>query len=200
MRILGVIGSLRDKSHTAHLVHYVLAAAQAAGAETRLLDLRVTPLPLYADHEDYSGHDAIRAVRADLLWAEGFVVGSPEYHGSMTGATKNWFDHYYHEFAGKCFALVGATGGGPGTSCFTHMRATVQFCHGWTLPYHVGVEAAKFRPDGPPEDPKILERLTRLGRDIAVYSQLLNQQFETDLDQSPAPGFASFHQRRRGQS
>lgn len=197
MRILGVIGSLRDESHTAHLVTYVLNAAKDEGAETRLIDLRKIRLPLYEDHDDYRGHENVMGVRGDILWAEGFVVGSPEYHGSMTGATKNWFDHYYHEFAGKCFALVGATGGGPGTSCFTHMRATVQFCHGWTVPYHVGVESSKFTPDGPPEDPKILERLTRLGRDVAVYSRLLHTQFEADMDMDPAPGMASFHKRRR---
>ena len=195
MNILGVIGSLNADSRTAHLVDFVLAACAAQGAEVETLDLRRTHLPLYDPNVNYRADDLVASVRARVLRAEGFVIGSPEYHGSMTGVTKNFFDHLYHEFSGKCFALVGSVGGGNGVSCFTHMRASVQFCHGWTLPYHVGVVSNDITAEGP-TDQRSRDRLSRLGKDLVVYSGLLKAQFNRDLPlEGTDSGFAGFHRR-----
>lgn len=197
MRILGVYGSLRPGSFTARLVDAVLEAAVQAGAEVRRCDLREITLPLFADETDYSSEAAVQQVKADILWAQGFVIGSPEYHGSMSGAIKNFFDHYYHEFSGKCFALVAAAGGGQAISCLTQMRAVIQYCHGWTLPYHVGVPEAEFPAEGgPPVSPRIRDRLARLGCDLARYSPLLAGQFSDDLPlEGIESGFAGLHRR-----
>ncbi|MEO7993771.1 MAG: NAD(P)H-dependent oxidoreductase [bacterium] len=195
MRVLGVIGSLRDESYTARLVESVLEYAEAAGAEIRICDLRQIALPMYADHVDYSSDTAREQVREMVTWADGFVTGSPEYHGSMSGALKNFFDHFYHEFSGKCFALVAAAGGGSAVSCFTHMRATVQYCHGWSVPFQVGVAQADFPAEGGVPE-KMKDRLGRLGRDLVVYGSLLKTQFDADLPlEGTASGFAGFHKR-----
>lgn len=46
-KILGVVGSLRSRSHTRKLVALALEEAAAIGAETRLLNLEETPLPMF---------------------------------------------------------------------------------------------------------------------------------------------------------
>ena len=50
-KILGIIGSLRAQSHTARMVELVLEASARAGAQTRLWDLRRSPLPLFNPDE-----------------------------------------------------------------------------------------------------------------------------------------------------
>lgn len=38
------------------------------------------------------GDDNIRKIRDLLNWADAFVVGSPDYHGSISGILKNFLD------------------------------------------------------------------------------------------------------------
>ncbi|MBX7246106.1 MAG: NAD(P)H-dependent oxidoreductase, partial [Candidatus Sumerlaeaceae bacterium] len=113
-RILGVCASTRHSSHTSILVNTALEAAKNCGAEVKLLDLRATPLPIYDADREYEDEKNVRAVLELVEWADGFIVGSPEYHGCMSGAAKNFFDFHYREFGGKLFGLVCATGGSQG--------------------------------------------------------------------------------------
>lgn len=196
MRIVGVYGSLRPGSYTAILVDHALASAERRGAEVRKCDLRELALPMFEDDADYSADAAHQQVTELVKWADGFILGSPEYHGSMSGALKNFFDHYYHEFSGKCFGLVAAAGGGNAVSCFTHMRASVQYCHGWSLPYQIGATRADFEEGGTAiKNPRVIDRLDRLARDLVVYGALLKEQFDRDLPvtEGVEAGFATWH-------
>lgn len=192
--ILGISGSLRKESYTIRLVEEVLRSAESCGAEVRLLDLREHPLPLYEAHEGYEGHAVVDRVLKMVEWADGYVVGSPEYHGSMSGAMKNFFDFLYREIAGKLFGPVAATGGSQGIGCFNNMRAAIQFCHGWSLPYHVAASGRDFNEAGELSNPKVVDRLHRMGRDMAIYTPILISQFCNDRN-DPAPeklGFAQW--------
>jgi FMN reductase len=191
-RILGVSGSLRDGAYTLRLVENALEAARGFGAEVQLLDLRLNQLPMYEAHEDYDEHELVNRVIKMVADADGYIVGSPEYHGCMTGATKNFFDFLYREIAGKVFGLVSATGGSNGTGCFDNMRAAIQYCHGWALPYNVAANGRDFDAEGKLTNAKVADRLQRMGRDITTYAPLLLNQFNKDReDKSPAqPSFA----------
>lgn len=192
VRILGVNGSTNPKSRTLVLVSGVLESAEELGASTRLLELGRHPLPVFIPQGDAGGDEAVRRVIEMVSEADAFVVGSPEYHGSMSGATKNFFDFLYREMAGKLFGLVAAAGGSNGTSCITHMRAVVQHCHGWALPYNVGASGADFDKDGALANARVDERLRRMARDLVVYGPLLHDRFKADLAQptDEPPGFA----------
>lgn len=191
-KILGVSGSLRTGANTLRLVELGLEAARECGAEVELLDLRQHQLPLYEAHEEYEENETVSRVIELVENADGLIVGSPEYHGCMTGATKNFFDFLYREIAGKLFGLVAATGGSNGTGCFDNMRAAIQYCHGWALPYNVAASGRDFDTDGNLTNVKVTDRLRRMGRDMAVYAPLLLGRFQQDLaEKSPArPGFA----------
>ena len=69
------------------------------GAETNLVDLRQTKLPIY--NPDDSSHNNIQKMGHLLEWADSFILASPDYHGSMSGIMKNFLDHFWEEFAGK---------------------------------------------------------------------------------------------------
>lgn len=197
-KILGVSSSLREGAHTRILVSIALEGAREAGAEVELLDLRETPLPLYDHREDintYPQAENVHRIAQLVSEADGFIIGSPEYHGSMSGAAKNFFDFHYHEFAGKLMGFVAATGGSQGTSAITHMRASAQYCHAWTLPYHIGASGGDFDTQGL-KNSLVRDRLLRIGRDLSIYAPILRSQFQKDLHlpgKSPVNGFAEWH-------
>lgn len=193
-KILGVNCSLREGANTMVLVKVALDAARDAGAETTLLDLREHPLPMYEAHSDYDGHETVQHVIEMVDQADGFIVGSPEYHGCMSGAAKNFFDFLYREIAGKVFGFVAATGGSQGVSCFDNMRAAALYCHAWVIPYNVAATGKDFDAEKQLVNSRVRDRLQRVGRDVATYAPLLHGQFQLDLTKptTAQPGFAQW--------
>ncbi len=183
MRILGVSGSMREGSRSARALQSVLAAARTRGSEVQLLDLRVPGFPIYrpggASVEDAERIDAATEV---VKWADAFVLATPDYHGSMSGAMKNFLDHYWTEFAGKLFAYLCASHE-RGLTAMDQMRTAVRQCYGWSLPYGVAFNGDEdFDQDGTLTNPGVIRRLDMLARDVTVYGSLIKQQFRRDLD------------------
>lgn len=182
-RILGISGSLREGSNTLVLVNTTLGFARELGADTELIDLRDYPLPLYEAHVNYDGHEAAEKLAALVDGCDAVILGSPEYHGCMSGALKNCLDFLYRELAGKPCALLSATGGSQGVGCFDNMRAAVHGCHGWVLPYATAANGRDFDASKNITNERVVERLRRTARDLQHYGPLLRQQFKADLAQ-----------------
>ena len=104
LKLLGVSGSLRNDSIGLHALSLILNAAAELGAETRLLDLRMANLPMY--NPDAEPDEHVARVLADVTWAQAFVLASPDYHGTMSGAMKNFLDFHWSEFSGKLFGYL----------------------------------------------------------------------------------------------
>ena len=191
-RILGISGSLREGANTLVLVENTLAYAREMGAETELLDLRTYPLPLYEAHVNYDGIKPAEKLAALVDGCDAIVLGSPEYHGCMSGALKNALDFLYRELAGKVCGLVSATGGSQGSGCFDNMRAAVHACHGWVLPYATSATGRDFDAEKVIINDRVKDRLRRMARDLMIYGPLVKGQFERDLAQPEGsePGFA----------
>ena len=45
--------------------------------------------------------DALEATQHDVLWADGYIFGTPENFGYMSGALKDFFDRVYYSCLGK---------------------------------------------------------------------------------------------------
>ena len=122
--VLVVSGSARGAGHSRMLADVALSAASAAGAQARLLDLADTQLPVMVeDDAAQNALSSVKLVRETAVWANGFILVTPEYHGGIGGALKNWFDFLYPEFAGKFAAVLSATGGGSGDGSATEPGA-----------------------------------------------------------------------------
>src|SRR3712207_1759382 len=111
MLVLGVSGSVARSRRTRALVELALEGACSAGdVQAELVDLAETTMD-FADGrptEEYS--PATRAVLERVRAAGAFVLGTPMYRGSMTGALKNLIDVVPKEYmVGKAAGLV-ATG------------------------------------------------------------------------------------------
>jgi FMN reductase len=110
IKVLGVSGSMREGSTSRRALSIVLEAARAQGgeAETRLLDLRELDLPMYRPQPTTHNKSVAEAGKA-VEWADAFVFATPDYHGSMSGAMKNFLDYHWTEFAGKVFGYLCAS-------------------------------------------------------------------------------------------
>jgi FMN reductase len=105
--VLGVAGSTRQGSYSTRALKIALEYVKKQGAEVRLLELNRIVLPLY-DPSATASKEVEEAAKA-IAWADAFILASPDYHGSMSGALKNFLDHFYEEFAGKVFGYIVAS-------------------------------------------------------------------------------------------
>ena len=138
LKILGVSGSLRSDSITRRALERGLEFADALGAHTRLLDLGHVELPMY--RPDASPTANVRTIADAVAWADAFLLATPDYHGSMSGAMKNFLDYHWDEFAGKLFGYICASHE-KGLTAMDQMRTAVRQCYGWSLPYGVSSTA-----------------------------------------------------------
>jgi len=184
LKILGVSGSMSKTSQSAAALKHALLAAQSHGAVTRLLDLRSADLPMFRPGE-ISDSPGLKVAMEDVEWADAFVLATPDYHGSMSGALKNFLDYHWKELAGKLFGYLCASHEN-GLLPMEQMRVAVRQCYGWSLPYGVSVggDDAMFSTAGE-------ARLRMLGRDLSVYGKLIRDQFKRDLESDIAQTFAA---------
>lgn len=93
-KIVAFAGSLRTGSYNKQLLALAVDAARAADAEVTTVDLRELALPLFdQDLEDASGlPEGAKKFKALLRASDGFLIASPEYNSSITGALKNAID------------------------------------------------------------------------------------------------------------
>ncbi|MDQ3258712.1 MAG: NAD(P)H-dependent oxidoreductase, partial [Acidobacteriota bacterium] len=191
IKILGVRGSMRVKSYSAIAADAVLEAARGHGAETRLLDLRRARLPMYDPDAVASNHEGVREATEAVNWADAFLLTTPDYHGSVSGALKNFLDFYWEEFAGKLFGYVCASHE-KGLTAMEQMRTSVRQCYGWSLPYGVSIHGEKdLNASGEIVNAQVERRLLMLARDLVVYGSLIRSQFQADLASGTTETFAA---------
>jgi FMN reductase len=190
LSILAVVGSLHRDSVTRTVVEHVAQNLRAAGCSVEVLDLAKEPLALY--NPDTS-HDApgygelqTRVERADVI-----ILGTPDYHGSFSGAMKNFLDHFWHEFAGKLFVTIVASHE-KGLTVTDQLRTVARQCCAWTLPYGVALSEEADVKDGQIVSAKLKQRLDMMVRDARVYGEVLARQRRADLA-GQEPGFLARH-------
>ena len=179
INLLAVCGSTRENSYSGRSAIIALAAAREHGAETRLLELNAINLPTYNPDNDDAGHEGLRLTTESVNWADALLLASPDYHGSMSGAMKNFLDFYWSEFAGKLFGYIVASHE-KGLIVMEHMRTSVRQCYGWSLPYGVSVHGEHDFDSSGLSNPQVARRLRMLTRDLVVYGALLRGQFQQD--------------------
>jgi len=90
--VVGLGGTLRSNSSTERALRYCLASVERQGGRTRFFSGPELDLPMYAPHELARTPKAQELVCA-LREADAVVVGSPGYHGAISGLVKNALDY-----------------------------------------------------------------------------------------------------------
>lgn len=167
--IVGVSGSRRKNATILTLVKELLKACEKNGALTELIDLAEIDLPMFDNREGWDYGENHKRVQEILGRADGFVFGSPEYHGSMSGSLKNLFDllQFQKVLAGKP-ALFCSVGGGKsrGTSMLDHCFVVSRALRMWPVPMPVGLNHSDFDENYKISDEKLLERINNAGQEL----------------------------------
>jgi FMN reductase len=90
--IVGVGGTLRVGSTSERALALALAAAAEMGASTEIFSGPAITLPPYDPSDRQRGPEA-KALVAALRRADGVILSSPGYHGSVSGLLKNAIDY-----------------------------------------------------------------------------------------------------------
>lgn len=193
-KVLVVCGSSRDDGRLEQLTAVAGDAARLAGAQIEQLHLKQMQLPVMVWGDAKQGlREDVARIRELAAWADGFIIGTPEYHGSMSGALKNWFDYLYNELAGKFAGVVATTGGGTGDMSITAVKNCFQWCHGFVLPFHAAATSAAFTDDQL-SDAKVIDRVRRVGYDVVRFAPLVRGAFEQARGHDgPEAGVAGLH-------
>ena len=115
IRILGLSGSLRSGSHNTALLR-AAALSLPSGVELEVYDgLRDLP-PYDADLDVEPADEAVARLREAIAGADGVLISTPEFNGSIPGVLKNALDWASRPFPdnalrGKPVAVIGASTG-----------------------------------------------------------------------------------------
>jgi MsuE subfamily FMN reductase len=174
MKLLGISGSLTPTSRTSEVVRLVLDEAVAfdSTVEAELLDLRSYQVAFCdgRNPDEYTGDT--RRVIDKVAEADAYVIGSPAYRGSYTGALKNLFDLVPNAAPhGKVAGIVLTAGSDHHFLAVEHQfRPLLSFFQVHTVPGAVYAQNAHFR-DGALVDEGVRASCRRLGEDIAKLSR-----------------------------
>lgn len=139
-------GALREGSSTGRLLSAALAAAEARGAHTTLMTGSAIAFPHYEpEHAERSpeiGHflDVLRS-------ADAVIVGSPGYHGAMSGLVKTALDYVEQTrrdprpyLDGVPVGLIAtAAGWQAAVSTLQGLRTVVHALRGWPAPLGLAI-------------------------------------------------------------
>lgn len=181
-KILAFAGSLREGSFNKKLVRIAADGAKEAGADVTFVDLRDFDLPIYdGDDEEANGlPEGAKRLKKMMIASDAFLISSPEYNSSISGALKNAIDWasrpegkdepplvaYKGKVAGIMAASPGALGGLRG---LVHLRAILGNIQVLVVPEQKAISQAHqaFSDDGQLKDDKDQAAIKSIGRRVA---------------------------------
>jgi FMN reductase len=181
LRILGFGGTTSEQSWSLIPLERALKVAESAGCETTLATVHDLDLPLFRTDwrlEDYP--DTLAWFIDEVRKADGLIICSPTYHGTISGALKNildmliflaWDDPPY--LGGKPVGVM-AYGGMTSMGVLDALTTTVRGLKGITVPTQVAVpESAIYKPEAAIFSQRILDRIDSMVADVISFSARL---------------------------
>ncbi len=105
------------------------------------------------------------------------LIGSPNYHGSLSGVLKNALDLLGPEAVrDKLVGLVATARGDAGAmNTLNHLRHICRWMNGWVIPAEVSIPRAQesFGADGEVVAEGLEAQLVMLGEELVRYAKLM---------------------------
>ncbi len=164
--IVGIGGTTRPGSSGERMVRAVLAECEQMGATTRMFaGPSLAQLPHYAPENPARTAEQLALVEA-VREADGIVIGSPGYHGSISGLVKNSIDLLEDlredrrtYFDGRAVGLIVVAAGWQACGVTLQaMRGIVHAMRGWPTPMGITINTVEQKPfdeNGNVIDPKV---------------------------------------------
>ena len=159
-KVVGIGGTLREGSSTERLVAAVLDACARQGADTQLFggaSLRQLP---HFNPESPERNDAERELVEAVRNCDALVIGTPGYHGGISGLVKNAIDLLEDlrqdsrpYFEGRPVGLVVSAAGWQATGVtLGALRGVVHAMRGWPTPLGLTINSVVQKPFSPQGD------------------------------------------------
>jgi len=185
-KIIALAGSLRKDSFNQKLINEAARFALETGAEVEVIKLADLDLPMFNEDIEAQGTPAGAQVLKDKLRAaDGILLASPEYNGSITAALKNAIDWASRTeqgavpaFRNKVTALYAASPGGlGGLRGLNHVRDILSGIGSLVLGDQLSVPAVHTLIDGNGRisDPLIAEKVAGLAQQLVSVTSKLNK-------------------------
>jgi FMN reductase len=180
--ILGIGGSFRQGSSTERALAYCLGEAKGLGADVQMLGCDfLARLPMFDPRpgkDTEAQHELVRAVRH----ADGIILASPGYHGSMSGLIKNALDtlELGHDDPAPYFqdrpvgVVVTSDGSQASATTLVSLRSIVHALRGWPTPFGAAVTTTPhlFDEDGRCADARHAWQLQTVAEQVVGFARM----------------------------
>lgn len=176
VKIVGIGGSLRPGASSYQALSVAIARVQALGAETEILDLRTLSLPFCNGGDDYPDYPDVQKLRDTVKHADGLILSTPEYHGSVTGVLKNSLDLMsFEHLSDKVTGLISVLGGQSNSNALNDLRVILRWVHSWVIPEQIAIGQSwkAFDKQGNLIDEKLSERFDQFAQSLVENTRKL---------------------------
>ena len=177
VKIVAINGSLRPQSHSYQALEQAAQRVRALGAEVEILDLRTMELPFCNGGDDYADFPDVEKLRSTVRQADGLILSTPEYHGSISGVMKNALDLMsFDHLAGKVTGTISVLGGQSNSNALNDLRVIMRWVHAWVIPEQIAIGQAwqAFDEEGKLLDQKLSQRLDKFAQSLVENTEKLS--------------------------
>ncbi|WP_231928052.1 NADPH-dependent FMN reductase [Caballeronia cordobensis] len=181
-RILGIGGTMRPCSTTERMVRLALNVAESAGAQTMLFGGGDLDFPHYVGPHVESNDPRVSRFVDAVRHCDGLIVGSPAYHGSISGLLKNALDYteelrndsrvYLDGLPMGCICCAG--GWQAAVQTLTTLRSIAHALRAWPSPIGVVVNTSLpvFTADHQLSDKSIEHQVRLMAQQVTTFASL----------------------------
>jgi FMN reductase len=176
VKIVAIAGSLRQDSTSQMALNLAAQRVEALGAEIEVLDLREMKLPFCDGGDEYPDYPDVKRLQEAFSRADGIILATPEYHGSVSGVLKNALDLMsFDQLSGKVAGLISVLGGQPNSNALNDLRIILRWVHAWCIPEQVAIGQAwkVFSPEGKLLDEKLSQRFDQFAQSLVDNTRKL---------------------------
>ncbi|NJM87762.1 MAG: NAD(P)H-dependent oxidoreductase [Hydrococcus sp. RU_2_2] len=176
VKIVGISGSLRPDSYSAQALEIAATRVRALGAEVKTLDLRDMSLPFCNGGDEYPDYPDVKKLQKTVKEADGLILVTPEYHGSVSGVLKNTLDLMsFDELSDKVTGVISILGGQSNSNALNDLRTILRWVHAWTIPEQIAVGQAwkAFDAEGKLLDEKLSQRFDSFAQSLVDNTRKL---------------------------
>ena len=179
--IIGVGGTPRPGSSTERALVHALSAAEAAGARTKLFGGEfLERLPHFNPGPDGPSLEQTELAQA-IREADGVILATPGYHGSLSGVVKNALDTleltrtdplpYFH--GRPVGIIITADGAQAGGTTLMAVRSIIHAMRGWPTPFGAALGSqGLFDPDGAFREPKDAAQVALVAEQVMEFAKM----------------------------
>jgi len=143
MGVLVISGGDGIEGSTGIVAQAIVARIKSKGMDCDVFRNDIINLPLVGSPGCWDS-ESVSEYRRIVESSEGFILITPEYHGTMSSTMKLQLDWLgKDQVGGKPFALVSMLGGVSNTSSLNHMRHVVRWLGGWCTPEQVAIPGGR---------------------------------------------------------